>query len=321
MNFYIHSSGSLFRDADSLYFQTTEGKKISIPAKCADALYLFGQTNFNTQALWLLGREKILCHIFSWTGNHVSTITPHPEQISGHVTIKQALAFSDPERRLTIAKAIVAAAAHNIHSNHRRNNLPEIGRMEDLAAKITNTREVTELMGLEGNIRRIYYAGWASWLRLDSPFKRQYNPPDNPINCLVSFLNSLAYSTTVSEIYRTCLYPGISYLHEPQSRRYSLALDLAEISKPVLVDRLIASIWNNRQIQDSDFMPHSNGIILKEEARREIVKQWDALIQRTFWCKELNRNISYRGIIRRDCYVLIRHLIEGEQLKFFRIAY
>ena len=85
-------------------------------------------------------------------------------------------------------------------------------------------------MGIEGNIRKKYYEAWNNIVKQDINFtKRIKNPPENMINTLLSFANSLVYTTALSEIYKTQLNPTVSYLHEPGTSRYSLSLDIAEI--------------------------------------------------------------------------------------------
>ena len=54
------------------------------------------------------------------------------------------------------------------------------------------------------------------------------------------------YTRVLSEIYKTQLNPTISYLHEPSERRFSLCLDIAEIFKPIIADRLIFSMLNKK---------------------------------------------------------------------------
>jgi CRISPR-associated protein Cas1 len=108
---------------------------------------------------------------------------------------------------------------------------------------------------------------------LDAAFLRDYDPPSNPINALLSFLNALLYTTVVTEIYRTGLYPGISYLHSPQERRISLALDLSEVTTPVIVDRMLARLFNTKSICDTDFIKDSNGVLLKADSRKRVIKR------------------------------------------------
>ena len=88
-------------------------------------------------------------------------------------------------------------------------------------------------MGIEGRIRNIYYKSYNLFLKDGFHMNgREKRPPNNPINALISFGNSLMYTAVLGQIYRTQLDPSISYLHEPSTRRFSLSLDLAEIFKP-----------------------------------------------------------------------------------------
>ncbi|HEY0222484.1 MAG TPA: CRISPR-associated endonuclease Cas1, partial [Lactovum miscens] len=91
-------------------------------------------------------------------------------------------------------------------------------------------------MGIEGNIRESYYRTWTEIINQEVDFeKRVKRPPDNLVNTLISYFNSLVYTTCLSEIYVSQLNPTISYLHSAGERRFSLSLDLAEVFKPLLV--------------------------------------------------------------------------------------
>ena len=102
--------------------------------------------------------------------------------------------------------------------------------------------------------------------------KRVMHPPDNMINSLISFVNSLIYAKTLSEVYHTQLNPTISYLHEPGARRFSLCLDISEIFKPLIGDRLIFSLLNKRQITEDSFTKELNFLHLKQDASKLIEK-------------------------------------------------
>ena len=93
--------------------------------------------------------------------------------------------------------------------------------VDSLRKQLSSVTTIEELMGIEGNIRRRYYAAWNVIVNQEIRFeKRVMHPPDNMINSLISLVNSLIYSKTLTEIYHTQLNPTISYLHEPGSRRY-----------------------------------------------------------------------------------------------------
>ena len=107
--------------------------------------------------------------------------------------------------------------------------------------KIDSVESIAELMAVEGNTRELYYKGFDIIIN-DKDFmfeERTRRPPQNYLNTLISFGNTLAYTTCLSEIYKTHLDPRIGYLHSTNFRRFSLNLDVAEIFKPILVDRII----------------------------------------------------------------------------------
>ena len=189
-----------------------------------------------------------------------------------------------------------------------------------LRENIKTVNTIQELMGTEGNIRKVYYGAWNKIVKQDIRFeKRIRRPPDNMINTLISFLNSMIYTTILSEIYKTQLNPTISFLHEPGERRFSLALDISEIFKPLIVDRLIFSILNKNEITESDFAEKSKGLYLKENARKKIVSKYDMYLKKTIKHKSLNRNVSYRYLIRLELYKLIKHIIGEKDYQGFRM--
>ena len=145
------------------------------------------------------------------------------------------------------------------------------------------------------------------------------HPPDNMINSLISFVNSLIYSKVLSEIYKTQLNPTISYLHEPGVRRFSLCLDISEVFKPLIGDRLIFSLLNRRQITEDSFTKELNFLHLKKESSRLIAQELEKSLKKTIMHKELGRQVSYQYLMRLEAYKLIKHLIGEKQYEGFKI--
>lgn len=112
---------------------------------------------------------------------------------------------------------------------------PYIDTISGFSGAIPETKAIDELMGIEGNIRQIYYDAFDVILNDFAMNGRSKQPPKNEVNALVSFGNMMCYTLCLGQIYHTQMNPTISFLHEPGYRRYSLALDLAEIFKPILV--------------------------------------------------------------------------------------
>lgn len=83
------------------------------------------------------------------------------------------------------------------------------------------------------------------------------------------------YTTCISEIYVTQLNPTISYLHTTMERRFSLCLDISEIFKPLIVDRLIFSLINKKIITEKDFEQKSNYCYLKNKGKQKVLREYD----------------------------------------------
>jgi CRISPR-associated protein Cas1 len=173
-------------------------------------------------------------------------------------------------------------------------------------------------MGLEGNIRQAYYGAFDTIVPEFRMERRSKQPPHNELNSLISFGNMMCYTLCLGQIYHTQLNPTISFLHEPGTRRYSLALDLAEIFKPLLVDRTIFKMLNRKEIQAKDFSQDLNRCLLKESGRKAFVKAFEERINETIQHRTLKRSVSYKHLVKLECYKLSKHLLGIEEYKPFK---
>lgn len=222
-----------------------------IPVEDVEAIYCFSEMRFNTRFLNFVAQKQITLHLFNYYGYYTGSFYPREPFISGKLLLNQVNNYNDENKRVEIARKFVSGAADNILKNLLYHNARDkdmsvfIEKISILINKVTDTRDVNELMGIERNIRSLYYASWNLIISEEINFKkREKHPQTNPINALISFGNSLVYTSVLSEIYKTQLNPLISFLHQPGERRFSLALDIAEIFKPLLTDRIIFSLFN-----------------------------------------------------------------------------
>ncbi|MBX2993051.1 MAG: type I-B CRISPR-associated endonuclease Cas1 [Bacteroidetes bacterium] len=303
-----------------------------IPVEDIEAFYCFGELDFNTKFFNFLSQQKIALHLFNYYGHYSGSYVPREYLPSGFTLVEQVRAYLDTHRRLLIAREFIEAASFNIlknlqyYSNPSRGSIEKlidfstaIREIETLRAAIPRTDTTNELMGLEGNIRERYYRCWGEILGQDFALdKRVKHPPNNAINALVSFANGLVYATVLSEIYHTHLDPTVSYLHGPGERRFSLALDISEIFKPILADKMIFKLVNNKQIQEKHFRKELNFCYLEESGRKIVLQEYDERLKTTIKHRSLGRNVSYRQLIRLEAYKLVSHLLSGEEYKAFR---
>lgn len=306
-NYYIISDGKLLRDENTIYFENQEGKK-PIPINAVYAIYALGSLTITSKAISYLAKEGICIHFFNRYGFYEGSFYPRESLVSGEVLVRQAEHYLDREKRLYLAKSFVKGAILNmakVLSKSGEDDSEVISALQGLE----NAGSIPEVMGIEASARNSYYSKFDAILKEMKFERRSRQPPENEVNAMMSFGNSLLYSAILSEIYHTQLSPAISYLHEPSERRFSLALDIAEIFKPLLVDRLVFSLVNTRMIQKDDFEREFNGILLNETGKRKFVKAFSERLEKTVKHKELGRNVSYQRLIRLECYKLVKHLL------------
>lgn len=316
---FIFSSGELQRQQNTLRFTTEEGKRF-VPVETTSELHVFGEVNLNTRLLNFLSQNHLPLHVYNYYGYWAGSYMPREEYVSGHLTLRQADHYMDPAKRMVLARTFVRGALANMEKvlgyyAKRDVDLDEV--LKDFAVKKTLVEDQAtpeELMALEGNSRELYYKAWDSILKSDD-FKfgqRTRRPPLNRVNALVSFGNSLMYVTVLSEIHRTHLDPRIGFLHTTNQRRYTLNLDVAEIFKPIVVDRVIFTLINRGALQAKDFRNATEGVFLTEKGRKTFLEAYEARLKETIKYPKLGRSVSYRRLIRMELYKLEKHLLGDE---------
>lgn len=324
-NYYITKNGRLKRKDNTLSLEFETGEKKVIPVEDVEGIYLMGETDLNTKLLNFLAQQKIPVHVFNYYGYYSGSYYPREHLNSGFLLVNQVECYKIAEKRLSIAKELICSAAHNILCNlkyyrNRKPGLEEyISDIEDKIPTLESAPNIPELMAWEGHVRERYYDSFNAILALDEEFtKRTKRPPDNMINALISFGNSLLYATTLGEIYHTQLNPTVSYLHEPGNRRFSLSLDIAEVFKPIIVDHVIFKLLNTKMLSEKDFEKEVNFCYLSEDGRKTFLREYDERLNTTIKHRKLGRNVSYRHLIRLECYKLEKCITGIDEFKAFR---
>lgn len=323
---YVYTNGQLSRKDNTIRFIDKNNATRDLPVEQVSEIYVMSQMDLNTAFLNLASQNKIMLHFFNYYDFYIGSFYPREQYLAGNLLVKQSEYYLDYNKRIELAKAFIEAASFNIYRNLRYYN----GRGKDLQQTMDNIvglrkaiekcKTIQELMGVEGNIRKEYYSTWNTIVSQNINFqKRVMNPPDNYINSLISYVNSLIYTKTLSQIYRTQLNPTISYLHEPGVRRFSLCLDISEIFKPLIGDRLIFSLLNRNQITEKSFTKELNGLHLTKEASRTITEELDHRLKKTIFHRELEKDVSYEYLMRLEVYKLIKHILGEKQYKGFEI--
>jgi CRISPR-associated protein Cas1 len=332
--YYLFNPGTMERKDNTLKFTPVEydengneheGTPRYIPIEYVSEFYVFGSLRANSALYNFLGQKDIAVHFFDYYENYTGSFMPRDGLLSGKMILAQTSAYQSKKRRLELARKFVEGAAFNMTKNLKYYN--NRGKdMEDLINKISQyldalpqAKDVAEIMGLEGNIRQTYYEGFDLIINDFRMEGRSKQPPQNEINALISFGNMMCYSQCLRAIHQTQLNPTISYLHTPGERRYSLSLDISEIFKPILVDRVIFRLLNKKEIQAKHFDNKLNKCLLTPNGTKIFAQAFEEKLNETIQHRSLKINVSYRHLIKLECYKLSKHLLGLEEYKPFKM--
>lgn len=328
-SYYLFNPGRLSRKDNTLKFVPTdasgkEGTAKYLPIQGIENLFCFGALDANSAMYNFLGKQGITVHFFDYYEHYTGSFMPKDYLLSGKVIIEQSKHYTSAKKRMVIADKFIEGAAANILRNLKyyqsrdRDLESHIQQIETYAEECKNAKDVSELMGWEGNIRQVYYDAFEEIIPGFEMGNRTKRPPSNEVNALISFCNMMCYTLCLDAIYHTQLNPTISFLHEPGYRRYSLALDVSEIFKPILVDRLIFSLLNKKVLSEKNFDKKLNYCLLNESGKKKVLKSWEERLLQTIKHRTLNKSVSYKHLVKLEVYKLLKHIMKIEEYKPFK---
>ena len=322
---YIFSSGELHRKGNTLVLIKDKGKKY-IPITLVSEIYILGEVSITKKLLEFLASSEILVHFFNYHGFYIGTYYPREHYNSGFMILKQAEHYLDKNKRVKLAAKFVEGAIWNMqqvlnyYAQRGRNVTQYIDELASFHQEIHTAKSVGELMGIEGNAKQSYYNAFNEIIR-DKNFKftkRTKRPPESRIDSILSFLNSLLYVSILREIYMTHLDPRIGFLHESNFRSFTLNLDVADIFKPIIVDRTMFSLINRRTLNENHFTKELKGIFLNQKGKQIAVNEFENKMKTTIKSKQTKRKASYRRLIRIELYKIEKHLIGEKEYTPFK---
>lgn len=187
------------------------------------------------------------------------------------------------------------------------------GFMKETLKTIPLCQSIGDLMGFEGSAAKVYFGVFDHLIlhqREDFFFKeRSRRPPLDNMNSLLSFLYTLLTNECASALETVGLDPYIGFLHRDRPGRPSLALDLMEELRPVMVDRLALSLVNRRQITGRGFtQKESGGILMDDETRKAVLTAWQERKKEEIVHPYLKEKILYGLLPHVQAMLLARHL-------------
>lgn len=305
---YILSKSNLKRMDNTVVIQSGRSKKF-IPVQDLKDIYVMSDLDLNSRFIQFISGYDICLHYFSYYGNYLGCYKAVNSKRSGNVLRSQVKCFENKRKRLDLAKHLIRATIMNIlrnlryYHNRGRGNFVIYERfLLNCSNKIDDCNDIPKLMGLEGIVRREYYKLFPHILKKSYNFsRRNKRPPKDPINALISFGNSLLYSVVQSELYNVKLDPSIAVIHATNERSNSLSLDIADMFKPIITDRILFYLINMRILTEKDFSYKDDCCLLNDNGRRKYITKYNKKLSTTFYHRKLGRRLSYRSLIKQEC--------------------
>lgn len=316
-SFYITKEAIVKREGNTIYV-VRKGEKRALPIHNLRDITCLAPVTFSSGAIKTLLKAGIVVHFFNSYGFYEGTLYPREKSVSGEVVVNQARYYIEWQKRKYLAVEMVNGIKHNILRNLKKSEKDVSSFIEEIEQVEVDGDSIQEIMNREARIWERYYASLSTTISKFQMGTRDYRPPSNELNALISFGNTLLYSATLSEIYHTHLNPSISYLHEPSERRFSLSLDIADVFKPTVVYRLIHDVVNHGVITEDDFRKEFNGVFLNENGKRKFIRAWEEKMSSTVYHRRLKRKVSIRHMLRLEAYKILKHVMHDKRYRAFR---
>lgn len=310
---------SLHLDGDAVraYHPDTPGRRL-IPLLRIDHIVAWNGVDISANLIHRCATDHRSITWVSRNGRFLAR-TSGPQLGSPHLRLAQYRAFDNPTRRSSIAAACIAGKLHNYRqlllraardaTGTRQTELRHIAtRHADALTALTTSSDLAHLLGIEGNAARDYFQA----LDLLAPgiaAGRTRRPPRDPANCLLSFGYGMLRVAVQGALEHVGLDPYLGFLHGIRPGKPALALDLMEEFRPLLVDRLVLTLINRRQLTDHHTRQLPGGAVeLTDDGRRFFLEQWSHARERPWHHAGLNREIPAALLPLTQARLLARHL-------------
>jgi CRISPR-associated protein Cas1 len=252
---------------------------------------------------------------------HYATLAAGPSRFA-ELRLHQMQRVSDPAWTLDVACAIVRAKLANQRAVLSSTGWPAaVAATAQIAAAATAVDQANTLdavRGYEGAGAAAYFGAWRTMLRQEWGFAgRAFYPPPDPLNALLSFGYTLLTHDTLAAVQFTGLDPYLGVFHQLEAGRPSLALDLMEPFRPLVIDRIVLDMIEDGALRREQFLTstsHSGGVDLEPALRALLIERYETAMQ-TPTLLPTGEQTALRRVVLLQAQALAR-VIRGEQASF-----
>ncbi|MGB3515947.1 MAG: type I-D CRISPR-associated endonuclease Cas1d [Elainellaceae cyanobacterium] len=313
---------------DAFIGKTDERLKVKADKKCVldvplikvDGVVVLGRATISPAALIELLERKIPLTFLTRNGRYLGSLEP-PLTKNIYVRSAQWKAAGETSTSLHVVRGFIRGKLKNYRASLLRvqrevdgvnvqRGLEQLSRSLDA---LPTTPTIDQLRGFEGQGSAAYFGCFQQLIRVDGfQFRgRNRRPPTDPVNALLSFGYSLLLHDVQSAVNIVGFDPYLGYLHAERYGRPSLALDLMEEFRPLVVDAVVLSAINRRSLLPDDFTrePLSGAVLLSDEGRRTFLRLYSQKKQTSFKHPVLKRKCTYQEAFEIQARLLAKYLM------------
>lgn len=307
-----------------------EIQRVPIAAVCQ--VVVFGNVQVSTQALECLATLEVPVVYMTGYGRFVAALQPAPTK-NVLLRVNQFRTFSDPQRALQLAKAVVRAKIANQRTllmrslrsrtpdespapaeTIRGSEEPAARDMAELLRRLDRITDPAALLGTEGQAASLYFGDFARMLKAPAPgsafdFKtRNRRPPRDPVNALLSFAYAMLLKDCFSALCAVGFDPYYGFFHVSRHGKPSLALDLMEEFRAIIADSVVLTLINNGSVTPGDFQVWREACQLTEEGRKQFFRAYEQRKATVVKHPIFGYQMSYSRMIEVQARLLAAHV-------------
>ena len=304
---YIADNGATIGvEGNKIKIKYKDGMLRTLPIETVDGITLLGKAQLTTQSMEAFLNKGIPVSFFSKGGKYFGRLLS-----TGHIKAalqrKQA-ALYETDFALELSKKLISAKVNNqlvVLRRYARSKGVDISSqefyMKNSKKKIASISAVNELMGYEGNAAKAYFDGLSQCIDEDFAFKgRSKRPPRDEFNSMISLGYSILMNELYSEIENKGLNPYFGFMHKDAEKHPTLASDMIEEWRAVLIDSLAMSMINGHEVTKEDFVLDTDelGCFLTKQCLAKYLKKLeDKLETRTKYLSYVEYIVNFRTAI------------------------
>ena len=321
---FINENGARIGvNSERVVVEYNDGMKRLIPIETLESVIILGKSQMTTQATIEFIQRGIPVSYFSKGGKYFGCL-----QSTGHVNAHRqrkqaALGDNNSAFAVELSKKFICGKIRNQQVLMKRYSITkdidvseETKYLVNCYEKVKKAKTIEEIMGYEGAAAKYYFSALAK--EIDEKFLfhgRNRRPPKDPFNSMISFGYSIIMNELCGVIQSRGLNPYFGFMHQDRENHPTLASDLVEEWRAVIVDSVVMSLVNGHEIFPEHFEKDLDvpGCYLTKDGMKIFLNKLEKKLRTKIkYLSYVDYAVSFRGAIDLQVRQLVKAIEEND---------